>query len=101
MGNYRKINILAKALDNSRKCHQMFLHLYPHSHMLYGLFSPHIASEQHHSCADPYKVHTEIPENGGGPSYVTSIDISHQSHFALFFVLDARISVRPANAIER
>ena len=31
MGNYRKINILAKTRDISKKCHEMFLRSYAHS----------------------------------------------------------------------
>ena len=54
--------ILAKALDNSRKCHHIFQYLYPHSQL--GCVG--LAWEQHYSCADTYKDHTKIPEYGGG-----------------------------------
>ena len=31
MGNYKKVNILAKTRDILKKCHEMFMRSYPHS----------------------------------------------------------------------
>ena len=98
MCNGQIINILAKALDNSSNCHQMSLYLYPCSQSVWA-FSSHVVWELHCSCTDPYKEHTQIQN--------MVVDLCKRyKHFTPItfytnFVLDARISVRPANVIER
>ena len=89
----------AKALDNSKASVNTCFCTYILIPRLCGLFSFHVVWKQHYSCADPYKVHTEIPEYGGGPTQ--QVQTFHIHHNCTNFVLDARILVWPANVIER
>ena len=73
----------------------MFLYLYPHSQAMWAVLPPGGLGKT----ADPYKEHTKIQN--------MVVDLCNKYRrftpitFCTNFVLDARISVRPANAIER
>ena len=77
-GQLQKKNkhILAKALDNSRKCHHMFLYLYPCSHGVWALLLPRSLE------TTLFLILTKNSRIWWW-TYVTSIDVSHPSHFAL------------------
>ena len=74
----------------------MFLYLYPHSQAVWAVLPPMWLEN---NTADPYKEHTKIKN--------MVVDLCNKYRrftpitFCTNFVLDARISVRPANAIER
>ena len=71
-GNYKKLKILAKALDNSRKCHHIFLHLHPHSQAKWAWLGNNII---------PVLILAKIiPRSQNMVVDLTSMGISHPSH---------------------
>ena len=77
MCNGQLQKILAKALDNSRKCHQIFLHLYPHSQAVWAWLGNNTI---------PVLILTKsiyalgIPRSQNMVVDLTSMGISHPSH---------------------
>ena len=94
-GQLQKSKHSAKALDNSKASVITCFYTYTLIPRLCGLFSFHVVWKQYYSCADPYK---ELPnmvvDLRNKYRHFTSIT------FCTNFVLDVRITVRPANAIE-
>ena len=80
MGNYKKkerIKILAKVLDNSRKCHQIFLHLASQNMVVMGnhhvtplnvcLFPAEISALKQRQTRLCTKCHNILPFGSGNP----------------------------------